>query len=193
MKLVNIKTLKVISLLFLFSATTAWTAQAQEMRLQLNDLDKLEARATNTIDVTVDAKMLHIALPFLNSKKPKEAAIKDLIAGLKGIYVKVFEFDKEGEYSTADLDSVRTQLRAPNWSKMAGVKSRKGGENVEVYMMMTTGGTQIGGIAVIATAPKQLTVVNIVGMIDLEKLIKLSGKFGIPSIEVNTDNKEPKE
>ena len=193
MKLVNIKSLKVISLLILFSATASWTAQAQDVRLQLTDLDKLEARATNTVDVTVDGKMLHIALPFLDSKNPKEAAIKDLIAGLKGIYVKVFEFDKEGEYSTADVDSVRTQLRAPNWSRMAGVKSRKDGENVEVYMMMTPGGGQIGGIAVIATEPKQLTVVNIVGMIDLEKLVKLSGKFGIPSIDVNTDNKEPKE
>jgi hypothetical protein len=69
----------------------------------------------------------------------------------------------------------------------------KGGENVEVYMMMTAGGGQIGGIAVIATEPKQLTVVNIVGLIDLEKLVKLSGKFGIPSIDVNIGNKEPKE
>ncbi|MBA2731729.1 MAG: DUF4252 domain-containing protein [Acidobacteria bacterium] len=193
MKLVNIKSWKVISLLILFSATASWTAQAQDMRLQLTELDKLEARATKTVDVTLDGKMLQIATPFLDSKKPQEAAIKELLAGLKGVYVKVFEFDKEGEYSIADVDSVRTQLRAPNWSKMVGVKSKKGGENVEVYMMMTAGGGQIGGIAVIATEPKQLTVVNIVGLIDLEKLVKLSGKFGIPSIDVNIGNKEPKE
>jgi hypothetical protein len=193
MKLVSIKYLKVVSLLFLFLATASWTAQAQDIKLQLADLDKLEARATNTVDVTLDGKMLQIAVPFLNSKKPDEAAIKELIGGLKGIYVKVFQFDKEGEYSIADVESVRNQLRTPDWSRMVGVKSRKDGENVEVYMRMTTGGANIGGIAVIATGPKQLTVVNIVGTIDLEKLTRLSGKFGIPSIDVNIGNKEPKE
>lgn len=193
MKLVTKNTLRVLSLLFLITATVSLTAQAQEMRLQLSNLDKLEARATESVDVTLDGKLLNIATMFLDSKKPQELAIKDLVAGLKGVYVRVLEFDKEGEYTTADVDAVRTQLRAPTWSRMVGVKSKKEGENVEVYMTMT--GTQIGGIAVIATEPKQLTVVNIVGMIDLEKLVKLSGKFGIPSIDVNVNinKEEPKE
>jgi hypothetical protein len=161
------------------------------MRLQLSSLDKFEARATDSVDVTLDGKLLELARAFLSSKKPKEAAIKDVVAGLKGVYVKVFGFDKEGEYTAADLDTIRTQLRPPAWSRMVGVKSKKDGEKVEVYMTMT--GTQIGGIAVIATEPKQLTVVNIVGTIDLDKLVKLSGHFGIPSIEVQIDGKEPKE
>jgi hypothetical protein len=171
-------------------ATAHWTAQAQDMRLQLNSLDKFEARATDSVDVTLDGKLLELARAFLSSKKPKEAAIKEVVAGLKGVYVKVFEFDKEGEYTASDLDVIRTQLRAPVWARMIGVKSKKEGENVEVYMTLT--GAQIGGIAVIATEPKQLTVVNIVGVIDLEKLVKLSGHFGIPSIEVDVDNKEQK-
>ena len=191
MKLANIKSLRVIPLLFLISATASWTVQAQNMRLQLGDLDKLEARATESVDVTLDGKLLEIATMFLNSKKPEEAAIKELVGGLKGVYVKSFEFDKEGEYLSSDVESVRTQLRSPAWSRMVGVKSKKESGNVEVYMTMT--GAQIGGIALIATEPKRLTVVNIVGMIDLEKLIQLSGKFGIPSIEINIDAKKPKE
>ncbi len=190
MKLVTKNALRVLSLLFLITTAAAWTAQAQEVRLQLGNLDKLEPKATESVDVTLDEKLLNIAFMFLDTKKPKEAAIKDLVAGLKGIYVRVIGFEKEGEYSAADLDPVRTQLRAPAWSKMAGVKSKKAGESVEVYMAMT--GSQIGGIAVIATEPKQLTVVNIVGTLDLDKLIKLSGRFGIPSIDINI-NKEPKE
>jgi Domain of unknown function (DUF4252) len=190
MKLFTKNTLRVLSLLFLITAMLSLTAEAQEMRLQLSNLDKLEPSATESVDVTLDEKLLNLAFMFLDTKKPQEAAIKDLVGGLKGIYVRVFEFDKEGEYSAADLDPLRTQLRAPAWSKMAGVKSKKEGANVEVYMTMT--GSQIGGIAVIATEPKRLTVVNIVGMIDLEKLVKLSGKFGIPSIDVNI-HKAPKE
>jgi hypothetical protein len=190
MKLVTKSALRVLSLIFLITATVSLTAEAQEMRLQLSNLDKLEARASESVDVTLDGKLLNLATMFLDAKKPEEAAVRDLVAGLKGVYVRVFEFDKEGEYTTADVDSVRVQLRTPAWSRMAGVKTKKEGANVEVYMTMT--GSQIGGIAVIATEPKQLTVVNIVGTIDLEKLVKLSGKFGIPSIDVNI-NKEPKE
>ena len=191
MRSVVMKYLKFIYLLLFVLAAAPWTAQAQDMRLQLSSLDKFEARATDSVDVTLDGKLLELARAFLSSKKPKEAAIKDVVAGLKGVYVKVFGFDKEGEYTAADLDTIRTQLRAPAWSRMVGVKSKKDGEKVEVYMTMT--GTQIGGIAVIATEPKQLTVVNIVGTIDLDKLVKLSGHFGIPSIEVQIDGKEPKE
>ena len=191
MRSVIMKSLKFICLLLFLLVTARWTAQAQDVRLQLGNLDRLEARATDSVDVTLDGKLLELARAFLSSKKPKEAAIKEVVAGLKGVYVKVFGFDKEGEYTTADLDSIRTQLRAPAWARMVGVKSKKDGEKVEVYMTMT--GTQIGGIAVIATEPKQLTVVNIVGTIDLDKLVRLSGHFGIPSIEVQIDGKEPKE
>jgi hypothetical protein len=185
------KSLKFICLLLFIAATAQWTAQAQDVRLQLGSLDKLEARATDSVDVTLDGKLLELAKIFLDAKKPEEAAIRDMISGLKGVYVKVFEFEKEGEYSTADVDSVRTQLRAPAWARMVGVKSKKEGENVEVYMMLT--GAQIGGIAVIATDPKEFTVVNIVGTIDLEKLVRLSGRFGIPSLDIKIDNKERKE
>ena len=191
MRSVAMKYLKFICLLLFVMATAHWTAQAQDMRLQLGSLDKFEARATESVDVTLDGKLLELARVFLNAKKPKEAAIKEVVAGLKGVYVKVFEFDKEGEYTASDLDTIRTQLRAPAWARMVGVKSKKDGENVEVYMTIT--GAQIGGIAVIATEPKRLTVVNIVGTIDLDKLVKLSGHFGIPSIEVQIDDKEPKE
>jgi hypothetical protein len=192
MKLITIKSLRLTGLLFLVAVVSALTAQAQDIRLQLNNLDKLEAKATDSVDVTLDGALLHLAEKFLDPKKPGEAAAKEVLAGLKGIYVKSFEFDKEGEYSMADVEAIRAQLRAPGWSRMVGVKTNKATENAEVYMMTTTG-SQIGGIAVIFTGPKELTIVNMVGTIDLDKLSKLSGKFGIPSIDFKNDGKAPKE
>jgi hypothetical protein len=195
MKSAVMKSIRFVSLLFLLTAFAALAAQAQQgqaVRLQLGNLDKLEARAEESVNVTLDGKLLELAGMFLNTKKPEEAAIKELIMGLKGVYVKSFEFDKEGEYTSADVDSIRMQLSAPTWSRMAGVKSRREGESVDVYM--TLEGSQLGGIAVIATEPKQLTVVNIVGTIDLEKLVRLSGKFGIPLIDIHLNkDKAPKE
>src|ERR671939_469891 len=188
MKLVINRSLRLAGLLFLVAAFAPLMAQAQDVKLQLQSLDKLEARATESVDVTLDGKLLQLAKIFLKDSDPEEKAIKDLVSGLKGIYVKVFEFDKEGEYSAADVDSIRAQLRAPGWSRMVGIKSKKESENVEVYMMTTTG-SQIGGITVITTEPKELSVINIAGSIDLEKLVQLSGKLGIPSLEIITNKK----
>lgn len=191
MKLITIKSTRLISLLFLITLAATLTAHAQDVRLRLDNLSKLEASASDSIDVTLDGPLLHLAEKFLDPKKPEEAAVKEVLAGLKGIYVKSFEFDKEGAYSLADVDAIRAQVRAPGWSRIIGVKSKKEGENAEVYLMTATG-SQVGGIAIIAADPKELTVVNIVGTIDLDKLSQLSGKFGIPTLDL-IRNKSSKE
>jgi hypothetical protein len=183
MKFVFTKSTRLIGLLFLVMATAALSAQAQSVRLQLDNLKPLESKAASSVDVSLDGAMLRFVISLLNVKDPKQAQIKDAISGIKGVYVKAFQFDKEGAYEMSDVDSVRAQIRAPGWSKMVGVKSNREGENVEVYMMMT--GSQIDGIAVIAADPKSLAVVNMVGTIDLEKLVQLSGKFGIPNIDIH--------
>jgi len=37
----------------------------------------------------------------------------------------------------------------------------------------------------IASEPRQFTIVNIVGAIDLDKLHKLEGQFGVPKLDVD--------
>lgn len=191
MKLAITKSLRLTCLLSLILTSAALTAQAQDVKLRLDNLDKLEAKASKSVDVSLDGQLLRIAIAFLNPKDPKQAEIRDLVSGLKGIYVKAFEFDKEGEYAMSDVESLHTQLRLPGWTKMVGVKSNRENQSAEVYMMMS--GNQINGITVIAVDKKELAVINIVGSIDLDKLSRLSGKFGIPSLDINLGNKEPKE
>jgi hypothetical protein len=105
-----------------------------------------------------------------------------LIVGLKGIYVKSFEFKKTGEYTPADVDSFRAPLKNSDWERIVGVHSNEDGETVEVYLKNAAKG--VGGLAIIASEPKQLTLVNIVGTIDLDTLSELGGHFGIPDVEV---------
>jgi hypothetical protein len=50
-----------------------------------------------------------------------------------------------------------------------------------------TVGDAVQGLAILAAEPKELTVVNIVGPIDIEKISALEGNFGIPKL-----NLEPK-
>jgi hypothetical protein len=102
--------------------------------------------------------------------------------------VKVLEFESEGQYTDADLESIRVQLRNPAWSKIVNVKSKKDG-SVEVYLMQT--GTQISGLALLASDPKEITVVNIVGPVNLEKLTQLGGQFGIPDLDLDLEVERP--
>lgn len=158
-------------------------------RLQIDSLDRFASRATDTIEVNIDTRLLSLGGNFLSNKKAEESKVKELIAGLKGIYVKSYSFGSEGEFSTSDVQPIRQQLRAPGWSRIVGVTSKKEGNNTEVYLM--SDGSRIGGLAVVSFEPKRLTVVNVVGSIDFDKLTQLEGQFGIPDLELERESKAP--
>lgn len=159
-------------------------AAAQDARLQIDFLNKLEERASETVDVSVEGPLLQVAKQFLKADKdPETKQISEMIDGLKGIYVKSYEFEKSGEFTEADVNQIREQLRSPNWSKMVNVRSKKEGENVDVYTLLH--GEKIDGMAIIVNDPKTLTVVNIVGFVDMAKLAALSGKMGIPNMSID--------
>ena len=159
----------------------AATALAQNPRIQTSQLNALAAKASETVDVNIDGSLMQLAAKFLSSKDDDERKVKELINGLKGIYVKSFTFENEGGYSEADLEGIRSQLRNSAWNKLVNVNSKKEG-SVEVYLMQS--GSQISGLALLASAPKEITVVNIVGPVDLDKLTQLGGQFGIPELEI---------
>lgn len=171
-------TRSVVSILLLVFC--AFLANAQDARLEISQLDKLASRAAQTVEVSLDERLLRIAAKFLRSEDPDEAKIKELVSGLKGVYVRVFEFENPGEYLTSDLEAVRAQLQVPGWTKIVGVRSKRDGENVDVYLKYQ--GDNVLGLVILAAEPKELTVVNIVGPIDLEKLSQLEGQFGIPKL-----------
>jgi len=168
-------------------------AFGQNPRLKINNLEKLSSKAAEVIDVTLDGSLLKLASKFISPEEGEdEAEVKELIKDLKGIYVKSFEFDKEGEYSEADVESIRTQLSAPAWSRIVGVRSKDDKENAEVYLMTEGEAKNILGLAIITAEPKELTVVNIVGPIDLEKLGALEGKMGIPRMNLEKEKASQK-
>src|SRR5712691_6515266 len=173
--------LHITSLLLLLLVGAAATARAQGAKLQMDQLDSLANKASETVDVKLDERLMQTTAKIFSDKD--DADIREVLKGIKGIYVKSFEFEKAGEYSQADVESVMSQLRGGGWSKIVGVTSKKDGDNVEVYLMMQ--GDQIQGLAVISAEPKEFTVVNIVGPVNLEKLTKLEGQFGVPDLALD--------
>ena len=187
MKSLSKTSLKLASLVAIVALGAATTAMAQNPRIQTSQLDALAAKASQTVDLNFDESLIQVAAKFLSSKDPDESKAKALVNGLKGIYVKSFEFETEGQYSEADLEGIRSQLRNPAWSRIVNVNSKKEG-SVEVYLMHTSG--QIIGLAVLASEPKEITVVNIIGPVDLDKLSDLEGQFGVPDLGI--EHSKPK-
>jgi hypothetical protein len=173
-----------IALLLLL--TTAFVAKAQDSRIQMAHLDHLAAKASQTVDVNIDERLIRLAAKVFSDTDADEREVKKLVTGLKGIYVKSFEFDTDGQYTPADVESVRTQLRAPGWTRLVNVTSKKEGV-LEVYLLMN--GEQVGGLAVLHTDDRELTVVNIVGPVDIDKLARLEGQLGVPELGIEPQKK----
>jgi hypothetical protein len=162
---------------------------AQDIKIPPS-LDRLASKASDVVDVTMDANLLQLASRFLSDKDSGDAQVKKLIAGLKGIYVRSYEFEKAGQYQESDVEPIRVQLRNPAWTRIVGVRSQKSGENSEVYVK--TGNNKIGGLVILSTEPKELTIVSIEGSIDPDQLNELGGHFGIPKVETRKETNQGK-
>jgi hypothetical protein len=169
-----------IALLASVMVLLAVSGYAQSARLELKNLEKLSGKASEVTDVTLDGDLLQMAARFTAKSDDKDAhELSDLIKGLAGIYVKSFEFDQPNQYTQADVEAIRSQLAAPGWSRIVQSTSKRDAETNEIYLMKKEG--KIVGVAILVAEPKELTVVNIVGPIDIEKLSELGGKFGVPA------------
>ncbi|MGH8294622.1 MAG: DUF4252 domain-containing protein [Steroidobacteraceae bacterium] len=162
-------------------ALPSLAAAADPGRLQLPDFPALAKRATKSVDITLDPSLLRLASGVIDDNSGANgAAVNDLIKGLRGIYVRSYTFDKPGEYSKADVRAIRSQLLAPGWQPIVSTHDVKQGSHVDIYVQRSDNRTE--GIAIIAAEPLQLTIVNIVGSIDLAKLARLQGQFGVPKV-----------
>lgn len=158
---------------------TALTGVAQSAKLELKNLEKLSDKAAEVNDVTLDGSLLQLAAKVLQaSHDPDAAEVKEVIKNLKGIYVKNFSFDEPNQYSQADVEAIRAQLTGPGWQRIVTSNNKRNGEKNEVYLLKE--GDKITGVAILVAEARELTVVNIVGPIDFDKLAELGGHFGIP-------------
>jgi len=161
------------------AVAAAGVAALWGQQFQFN-LDHLKDKATDHVEVSLNSNTLQFAAKFMDGKDPDEAKVKKLLSGIEGIYIRSYEFKTAGAWSPADLDKVRNQLKTPEWSKIVGVKSNEDGENIEIWLRTEKG--KVSGVAILASEPRQLTVANLVGNIDLESVADLGGHFGLPKV-----------
>ena len=168
--------MRTIAMLFLALATGA----EQQVNLE-PAMSRLAEKATNKIEISLDSSMLNLASAFLSDSDQDQAAAKKILAGLTGVYVRVFKFDGPGKYSQADIDPIRSELRGPGWNQIVATTDA---HNVTAGVWIRQENDAAAGIVVVATQEDEVTVVNLVGTIRPEDLAALGGELGIPKIDI---------
>ena len=161
-------------------------AQGQQTmtgRLRLESIEKLAPKAAEAVNIEIDGILIKFAGSILSDEDADERAVKELVTGLRGVYVRSYEFKSAGEFAEADVAALREQLRAPGWTRVMDVKSKRlDFGDAEVYL--ATAGGRVEGFALLVVEPRELTVVNIVGSLDLDKIRRLGDNLDLPRIRV---------
>ncbi len=151
---------------------------AQDAKLKLPEFRSLAAKATETVNISLSPWLLHMAGSFIDDKDEDSVATKRLLAGIKSIEVRSFQFASDNAYSAADIDAVRNQLAG--WSQIMQVHHREKSEDVDMYVLIEDSVTK--GFALIASEPREFTIINIVGSISVEDLPKLQSHLHLPKV-----------
>ena len=146
------------------------------------DFSHLRAKAAETVDVNVGGFLLGLARAFTSKEERAADPHLGILDDIKAVNVRSYKFDSDDAYTKADVDAVRSQLKGPEWNALINVHKR-GEEDVDVYVCVEDNKTC--GLAVIATEPREFTVVSIVGSIDIDRLAELEGEFGIPKVSAD--------
>ena len=167
------------------------TAQTTALPLPPPVEKELAARASNVTEVTLGKGMLAFAAKFMDGKDKDDQATKRLIEGLEGIYVREYEFDKEGEFSMEEIDKLRQYFETSEWSPIVRERERKTGETTDVMVKLVNGESH--GMFILTVEPKELTIVLILGPINLDELGSLKGLSGLGSLQEVAKNKDIKD
>jgi hypothetical protein len=143
--------------LALLSALVPARAQAIDF-----NLDALSAKAKEKAEITLEGPMLAQALQGASEK------VKGAAASVSRLILRHYEFANAGEYSSADLENIRKQVSSGSgWSRI--LSSKEEHESVDIYVLAAQG-AKPGGFLMIAAEDKELTVIHVVGSIDLASL-----------------------
>jgi hypothetical protein len=125
------------------------------------NLDAVAAKAKEKAEINLDGPMLEQALKMSPEK------VKGSVANVSRFTLRHYEFEKPGEYSNADVEAIRKQVSAANgWSRVLSTKEEH--ESVDIYVLSQGG--KPGGLLLIAAEEKELTVIHVVGSIELASL-----------------------
>lgn len=150
---------------------------AEISRLKIPDFSHLQAKAVESVDVTVGPFMLWLATKLAPERDEDGTEVKQVLQGIEAVYIRSYQFDRDDAYSMDDVERVREQLRVEQWKPLVEIRN-KDAEKVDVFMAIQND-TPVG-FAIVASDRREFTIVNIVGTIDPKHIGKLQASWGLP-------------
>lgn len=138
---------------------------------------ELAARASHVTEVTLGKNMLAFASKFMKDNDKDQVETRKLISGLEGIYVREYEFEKEGQFSPEEVEQLRKYFETSEWTPMVRERERKTGETTDVMVKLVNGESH--GMFILEAEAKELTIVLILGPIRMDELGELKGLGGL--------------
>jgi len=157
----------------LFASTMACAAETA--RLKLPDFSHLQAKATDSVDISMGPFVLWLAQYIAPERDENGTEVKKILQGIDSVHVRSYQFDEDYAYSKDDIESVRKQLRDEKWQSLAAIRSSKNHENVDIFIAVEN--DQAKGFAIVASEPREFTIVHIVGNVDPQHLATLQHTF----------------
>jgi hypothetical protein len=162
---------------------SSWAMAAGSARLEIPEFSHLQAKAVESVDVTVGPFMLWLATKVAPERDEDGTEVKKLLEGIEGVYIRSYRFDTDGAYSRDDIEKVRQQLQHAQWKPLVQVRNRQA-DNVDVFVSIEN--DKPTGFAIVASEPREFTIVNVVGTIDPQSIGKLQANLGLPGSKVRT-------
>ncbi len=157
------------------------------------DTEELKGQADEVVEVNLDGKALQEGSKLLAIREGIGGSVKSVLSGIKGIYRKTFRFAAGNSYEEGAVTNIRSQMTNGGWAPMIDVQDKKLNKGLTVYSFTSTDGTSPNGVTVISTDPGEITVLNLVGDIDLDALADVGATLGMPSMSIaTTELGEPK-
>lgn len=145
-------------------------ACSQTAELRLPAYTELREHATESVDITLGAFPLHLAAWLIDDADKDSAEVKKTLQAVKSVQIRSYKFDTDHACSQADLEPLHSQLAQPGWTRLVQAHKRDN-EDVDVYVALDD--QVVRGLAIIACQPREFTIVNIVGTIDINQVARL--------------------
>jgi hypothetical protein len=146
-------------------------AQTAQLPLSLPIEKELAARASEATEITLDKKMLSLASRVMDGNDTYDDATRKLIENLDGIYIRNYEFDKEGLFTTEQVEQLRKYFETGEWSSLVRNRDRKTGESSDIMVKLVNGESR--GLFIFNVEPKEISMVLVLGPIQMSDLKKV--------------------
>jgi hypothetical protein len=153
-------------------------AAAQDGRLWLPLSSELRQKAAQSVDFTLGPFGLRLTSALLDDHDQDCVRLKKTLRGLKYVRIRDYQFSSsDWAYPSEQVDQLRRQLSEPDWSPLLQVHDRSKHQDMGIYISRDEHSAR--GVAIIASNPRELTIINIVGAVELNQIGALRDMFSL--------------